>query len=175
MIDALRENKTLQEMIIGILLSGAVIIGLLFALSDNAVNYTIGLAAGMIGAIVMATHMAYTIEDAVLLNEKDAAAYIRKMTYVRYGIACIIVVVIGVSGVGSAVTAVFGLLLLKMGAYLQPLVHRIFNRKEENMNFTEEENQVIMDKMQIVSPLDDNTEENLGANETNIEITQGGE
>lgn len=174
MLNALRENKTLQEMILGILLSGTVIIALLFVFSDSALNYIIGLLIGMAGAIIMATHMAYTIEDAVLLNENDAASYVRKMTYVRYGIACAVVIVVGLTGVGSAVTAVFGLLLLKMGAYLQPLVHRIFNRKEENMNFTEIENQVIMDKMQSISPSEVNNS-NPNVNEANIEITQGGE
>ena len=169
MFNTLRENKTLHEMIAGILFSGAIIIALFFAFSENAISLTIGLAAGILGAIVMVTHMAYTIEDAVLLNENDAASYIRKMTYVRYGIACVVVIAIGLSGIGSPVTAVFGLLLLKMGAYLQPLCHRIFNRNEENMNFTESENQVIMDEMQSNSVLTVYDSQNMDENKANNE------
>lgn len=169
MINTLWKNETLKEMLIGILLGGVILIGCFFMFSKTPVYYSVGLLFGIAGAVFMACHMAITIEDAVLLNEKDAISYIRKMTYIRYGVACILVVLVGVTNIGSAVFSVFGLLLLKMGAYMQPLVHRILKGKEDNF-FTAEENQVIMEEAQSnLSSDSDNDSDNT------IIKTQGGE
>ena len=132
MIRVLRENRTLQEMLIGILISGIVlgIIGVIF--SDRDIYCLMGLGIGMLGAAFMGTHMAYTIEDAVLLSENDATAYIRKMTYIRYAVACVLMIVVGITDIASPVMCIFGLLLLKAGAYMAPLIHRLFFAKTDD-------------------------------------------
>ena len=165
----LRENKTLQEMLAGIGAAGILAVILCLIFSKDPLYLITGLLAGILGAAFMAVHMAYTIEDAVMLSEKDAAAYSRKMTFIRYGIACILVVGIGVSDIGHPVMTVIGLLLLKAGAYMQPLVHIILHGKDLN-DFTEEENQVIIGKIQSnLDPDSDNDSDDIN------QITQGGE
>lgn len=130
MIITLRENKTLHELLVGIGVVFAIIAVLLAVFAADRTYYLIGLLLGMLGAVFMAWHMAYSIEDAVMLNENDAAAYTRKMTLIRYFVACAVVVLVGVFDIGSPITCVVGILLLKPGAYLQPLVHRIFHGKD---------------------------------------------
>lgn len=165
----LRENKTLQEMLAGIGIAGVIGIALCLIFSKDPVYLIIGLLAGLLGAAFMVIHMAYTIEDAVLLSEKDATNYIRKMTFIRYGVACVLVVGIGVTDVGHPVMCVIGLLLLKAGAYMQPLIHMIFRGKDVN-DFTKAENQVIIDEIQSSLNSNDSID---SAN--NNKITQGGE
>lgn len=138
MIAVLRENRTLREMLIGIVAAGLVVGVICYLISGDYVGRLIGLGIGLIGAMFMAVHMAYTIEDVVLLDEKNAIAYSRKMTIIRYVVVCILVVAVGAFKIGSAVTCVIGIILLKAGAYLQPIVHRITCGKDENRDNCDE-------------------------------------
>ena len=142
MIITLRENKTLREMLIGIALSCALIAAITAIVAgQNRLYYLIGLATGALGASFMAWHMAYSIEDAVMLNENDAAAYTRKMTLIRYFVACAVLVLVGVLDFGSPVMCVVGVLLLKAGAYLQPLVHKMFGGDDSSVDRTASEDE----------------------------------
>ena len=164
----LRENKTLREMLVGIGASGILAVILCLIFSKDPIYLIIGLAAGILGAVFMAVHMAYTIEDAVELPEKAATNYVRKMTFIRYVVACALVIGIGVTDIGHPVMTVLGLLLLKAGAYMQPLVHRVFHGKDLN-DFTEGENQVIIDEIHSNSNSDNTDSAEIS------KITQGGE
>lgn len=147
MLWKIKENKTLKEMLIGIGISAVIgVVIILIATKQKGYNVC-GLLIGMLGAIFMGVHMALTIEDALLFDEKTAISYIRKQTYIRYAVACILVIAVGVTNIASPVAAVFGLLLLKPGAYLQPLVHKILHPNEDKI-FTDAKNQVIMEKVQ---------------------------
>lgn len=132
MINVIRENRTLKEMMLGIVVAGVIVAALCGFFSKSFLTDIIGLLFGLAGAIFMAIHMACTIEDAVLLGEKGAIAYTRKMTYIRYGVICVIVVLVGVAKIGSPVMCVIGVMLLKAGAYMQPLIHRILNPNEKS-------------------------------------------
>ncbi|MBQ7581266.1 MAG: hypothetical protein IJU25_00435 [Lachnospiraceae bacterium] len=124
----LRENYTLREMFPGILLYG-VPVQIILTLFFPPVWYrTVGLWTGILVGCAMAVHMAYCLETLVLLGEKEAAAYIRKTTLLRYGCVCLILVVIGILGAGDPVSFVLGTLGLKIGAYTQPLTHRIVTK-----------------------------------------------
>lgn len=125
MIRIFRENKTLREMLAGLVAAGVVVTVICLIFSKDILFNCIGLWIGIVGAAFMVIHMAYTIEDVVLLDEKSAVGYSRKMTFIRYIVVCILVVLTGVTKIGSPVMCVIGILLLKAGAYLQPLVHRI--------------------------------------------------
>lgn len=145
MISVIRENRTLREMLVGIGISGVVAVILSLIFSDNFLYDFVGLIAGTAGAVFMAIHMGWTIEDAVLLDEKGAIAYTRKMTYVRYIIICVIVILVGVTKIGSPVMCVIGVLLLKAGAYMQPLVHRITFKDNEQTPDSNSENNITND------------------------------
>lgn len=131
MINTLRNNRTLREMLIGIIASGIIVALLCAALAKNVLFDITGLGVGIVGAIFMAIHIACTLEDAVTLDEKGAISHMRKMTYIRYGVICVLVILVGVFKVGSPVMCVIGVMLLKAGAYLQPVTHRILFGKED--------------------------------------------
>ena len=125
MMMILRENKTLRELLAAIVFCGALTAGIIAIFASSRVYYLLGLLIGVIGAVFMACHIAYSLEDAVMLNEKDAAAYTRKMTFIRYFVVCALVILTGVTDFASPVTCIIGVLLLKAGAYLQPTVHKL--------------------------------------------------
>jgi len=131
MIKTLRENKTLHEMLIGMFLF-ALLTGILcIVFAKRPLYCLVGLLAGLVGALFMVIHMAVTIENSVVLVEKDAVSYTRKMTVIRYGVACALMLAVGITDIGSPVLCVIGLLFLKAGAYLQPVVHKLtYGRKE---------------------------------------------
>jgi len=126
MINTLRNNRTLREMLIGIVASGIVVAVFCLVFAKNVLFNITGLGLGMIGAFFMAIHIACTLEDVVILDEKGAVSYMRKMTYIRYAVVCVLVVLVGVLKIGSPVMCVIGVMLLKAGAYLQPITHKIF-------------------------------------------------
>ena len=128
MINVIRNNKTLREMLVGITIVGITAEVLCLLFSKDVLFNCIGLAIGIAGAFFMVIHMAITIEDAVLLDEKGAIAYSRKMTCIRYAVICALVVATGVLKLGSPVMCVIGVLMLKFGAYLQPFVHRLSSK-----------------------------------------------
>lgn len=126
--DLIKKNRTLQELLIGI--SVIFIIGelLLVIFTKNRLYNSTGLVVGSIISLICAIHMAWGIEIAVMLDEKSSIAITRKYTVIRYLIMCIALVVIGVTDIGSPVTLIFGFLTLKMGAYINPIIHTIITK-----------------------------------------------
>ena len=124
----LRENETLREMFVGIGLYGLVIGIILAVFFPLKIYREVGLLAGILCAMGMAIHMAWCLEKIVILDEKGAKAYARKTTLIRYAIVCLVLLAIAYTKAGDPVTLVLGTLGLKIGAYLQPLVHKILHR-----------------------------------------------
>ena len=124
--DLIKKNKTLQELLCGIAVFGVICEILLLIFTKNRVYNSIGLIVGIVISLACAIHMAYGIEIAVMLDEKSSIAFTRKYTVIRYLVMCVVLVVIGVTDVGSPVTLIFGFLGLKAGAYFNPLIHKIF-------------------------------------------------
>lgn len=81
----------------------------------------------MIISAICAVHMAWGIEIAVMLDEKSSIAITRKYTVIRYLIMCVVLALIGITDIGSPVTLIIGFLGLKMGAYLNPIIHKIIS------------------------------------------------
>lgn len=124
-INLIKTNRTLRELIYGILIFGVVALVPVLIFTDKRLYYSTGLLAGIFMSVVCAIHMAWGIEIAVNLDEKSSIAVTRKYTVIRYLLLCVVLGVIGVSDVGSPVTLIIGFLGLKMGAYLNPFIHRI--------------------------------------------------
>ena len=124
----LRENETLREMFVGIGCYGLVIEIILAVFFPLKLFRAVGLLAGILCAMGMAVHMAWCLEKIVILDEKGAKAYARKTTMIRYAVVCLVLLAIAYTGAGDPVTLVLGTLGLKIGAYMQPLVHKILHR-----------------------------------------------
>ena len=122
----LKENDTLRELLVGILLFGLVSQIVLLFFTKNRVYHSIGLWIGIVMACFMSFHMAETLDTALLLGEKGADSYLRKKSAIRYFIVCVVVVVAGVIDFCNPLTCMLGIMGLKIGAYLQPATHKFF-------------------------------------------------
>lgn len=131
MTEQIKTNKTLQELIIGIILYAVPVEAVIFFITSDKVYNSAGFFIGTVVALICAMHMAYCIEIAVKLSEKDAMAYSRAKTVLRYGIICIALIVSGYFKMANPVTMIFGFLGLKFGAYLNPLVRKMLGRTDE--------------------------------------------
>ena len=135
MIDQLRTNTTLKELI-----AGAVIYCLaweipLLIFTERKLYHSVGLLVGLIACIVLAMNMAVTIDAAVDMNAKGAKAYLQQKASLRYIVVCALIVAVYLTGIGNPLTFFAGIMGLKIGAYMQPLTHklavRISNKRGE--------------------------------------------
>ena len=127
-MDQLRTNTTLKELIAGAAAYCIVWEVFLLILTERKLYHSIGLLAGLIICVVLAVNMAQSIDVAVHLNEKGARAYIQKKASLRYIIVCAAVVLLALSDTGNPLTFFAGIMGLKIGAYMQPFTHKIFEK-----------------------------------------------
>lgn len=128
MLDQLRTNTTLRELIAGAAVYCIVWEIPLLILTDRKLYHSAGLLAGLILCIILAVNMAATIDVAVGLNEKGARAYLQKKASLRYIIVCAAVVVLALTGIGNPLTFFAGIMGLKIGAYIQPFTHKVLKK-----------------------------------------------
>ena len=109
----------------GLLIYAAVIeiIGIFF--SGDILPYTAGLAIGIVAAILIFTHMAWTLNRALDYQEDGATKYVRKQTFLRL-LVMVIVMLPGllVDNI-NFITLVLGLFGLKIGALIAPFFLRL--------------------------------------------------
>lgn len=121
-------SDTLIELICGILVYGVIgQIVILFFLHDK-IWLSIGWWIGVLCAVLSAYHMWWGLDRALDLGEKDAVKQITSYNMLRYAGIVIIMGVVMVTEIGNPLAAVFGVLGLKAGAYMQPLIHKMRRR-----------------------------------------------
>lgn len=131
----MKKENTLLELLMGIVLSGAVVqIVLVIALKDYLYN-AIGLWCGVAVACFWAIHLKRSIEDSLDLGVEGGERHARNAYMVRMLITAVVLGVVIYFRPGNPVTLVIGVLSLKIAAYLQPYTHKLFlrfqNRKDE--------------------------------------------
>ena len=98
---------------------------------NDKLRYSTGLWIGIGCALFMAIHMAISIEDAVCIGTEDGA---KKKTIAsamfRYVIVLLVLVAMCYFNLGMILPAFFGVLGLKISAYVQPLFYRLRDRKK---------------------------------------------
>ncbi|MDY4515716.1 MAG: ATP synthase subunit I [Lachnospiraceae bacterium] len=124
-----RMNRTAKELICGILIFGAVIWLIFIWLASDKWSFTLGLALGVAAAMLLAVHMNYSIEQSLELTEKDAAGYMRRMVLLRTGMVVLLFAVVCLLRFGNPLAVFAGLFTLKLGAYFQPVLHRLIEKK----------------------------------------------
>lgn len=128
-IGSFRINRTGIELIIGNVIYyilGQILI-LIFA--DRKLNVSVGFILGVVISVLMTFHMTIAIEQAMSFNERGADRHVKKTTAARMILCFIALIVIGITQVGDIVAALFGVMALKVSAYLQPLTHKVLARK----------------------------------------------
>lgn len=126
----LATNTTLHEMFIGIIAANVVLAFVSMVFTTDRMSAGIGVLIGTLVAIIYSTHMAVTVDDALCLDEKGAAGQMRKHMLIRYTYVCVIVGASCYFKIANPVCIVLACLMVKAGAYLQPIVHRILNRSD---------------------------------------------
>ena len=129
-------KQLLVEMSIGIILYN-LLLGVLAWVILSGTSYQVssvlwGLLAGAVGAILMLIHMAVIMERAL---DSQNESYANKTTIVQGMIRKVVLVAAlllcwRVFRV-DLLAMVIGAMGMKAGAYLQPLIHRIFAREDE--------------------------------------------
>ena len=121
-------SDVLPDLLIGILLYGVVCeaVGLIFV--KDRLFYSIGLLIGILCAMGMAVHMAWSLNMALDLGESGAVKKMQLHNLLRYGIVVVVVFALWLSGIGNPVVAFLGIMGLKVAAYLQPFTHKLFRR-----------------------------------------------
>lgn len=121
-------SDVLPDLLIGILLYGVVCeaVGLIFV--KDRLFYSIGLLIGILCAMGMAVHMAWSLNMALDLGESGAVKKMQLHNLLRYGIVVVVIFVLWLSGIGNPVVAFLGIMGLKVAAYLQPFTHKLFRR-----------------------------------------------
>lgn len=120
-------GSALKELILGTVLCGAVICLIAVWFADAKLTFLLSIAVGILGAVAMAAHMNRTIEYALELPEDSAGKYMRNQSVLRM-VGAFALALAAYYLKGDIVAIFLGLLSLKPGAYVQPLIHRLLNR-----------------------------------------------
>ena len=121
-------NKTLIELLIGILLFGCIcqIIGAFFV--KEIASYSSGLWIGIVTALATAVHMYRSLDRALDLDADSAGKKIRAQSIIRYVFIVIIMGITMINGYTNPLAAFLGIMGLKVAAYLQPFTHKLIIR-----------------------------------------------
>lgn len=129
-------KRLLVEMSIGIILYN-LLLGVLAWVFLPRTSYPVrpvlgGLLAGAVGAVLMLIHMAVTTERAL---ESQNESYASKTTIIQSLIRKVVLVAALVFCWRvfrvDLLAVVIGIMGMKAGAYLQPLIHKTFTKEEE--------------------------------------------
>lgn len=147
-----RINETLLELIVGIVVCGALIQIVAVVVAGFSAEFAVGLWIGIAAAVGLAAHMYRSIDRALDMQPDDAEKYMRKAYLIRTVMILAVAGVVTYFQLGYVMATFGGVLCLKFGAFLQPLVHRLLSGKNQNPGDTGETSG---------SPNQDNTEQVL--------------
>lgn len=115
----------LVELIVGIFIYAVPVEIIILLVTERKMFSSIGFLAGVALAVFMTIHMAIIIEESVSRGEEGALKHVRFGYIIRIVIFLIVFLGLFFLGIGDVVTALFGLISLKVSAYLKPLTHKV--------------------------------------------------
>ena len=122
----MKKNNILVELLSGIIPLGVLIqIIMAIAFEDYLYN-AVGLWTGIGIACFVAIHLKRSIEDSLDMWEEDAVKHARTAYATRTAITLAVIGIVIYFKIGNPFTVVLGIFPLKLSAYLQPLIHKIF-------------------------------------------------
>ena len=132
-------NETLLQLLMGILIFEIVcqLIGMWFV--PDKLKYTVGLWIGAILACLSAYHMWWSLDRNLSINadnEKGATAFATRANMIRYVVILLVFLILCLTTVAYPLAAFFGIMGLKIGAYLTPLTSKLYQKyidKEVNV------------------------------------------
>lgn len=124
-------SSTAWELVLGILLCGAVLEVLVLIFLPEKLSISLGLFIGMITAAAMVFHMNYSIDRILDMGEGAARKGAAKGYAVRTVSVVIILLIVVVTKKANLLSCIAGIFTLKVSVYLQPITHRIIRRVRE--------------------------------------------
>lgn len=129
-------GQTLWEILLGILLYGIVgelIIVIFFR--SYLFSVSIGFLVGVLTMAAAMIHIAWSTEYAMDMNNSDAAQkHTMKMYLIRMFGFIVVIIAAYFSRILNMPAVFVGMLALKVGAYLQPFMHRCLVRSHSEAN-----------------------------------------
>ncbi len=118
-------ESVLIDVIIGNIVYGLVVQGVVLFVSETVVFHSIGIWIGVTIGISMFIHMKRSIEDALDIGEENATKYMIKKCVLRNVIIVLVFLALGYTQIGSMLTALIGVMGLKISVYLQPHIYKV--------------------------------------------------
>lgn len=125
----IRISETGKELVIGDIffyLVGQIII-LIFA--KNKMFVSLGFLMGVLISVFMTINMAITIEQAMCFKSRGAYKHVSKTSAIRMIVSFVVLVLIAFLKIGDVVGLIFGVMALKVSAYIQPFTHKVLAKK----------------------------------------------
>ena len=122
-----RLNEALPGLVAGIIIYGVLVelIGVWFV--ADKIRYSAGLWIGVACAVGMGIHIAMVLEEAVRLGGDDTKR-LSVMSVLRYLAVVIVFFVMMKFNIGNLISAMIGVMGLKVSAYAQPIMHKIISK-----------------------------------------------
>lgn len=95
---------------------------------ESMLPWGIGFLEGVLIAAAIMIHMAVSVEDSVAMLEDEALKHTRINYIIRMVVVVIVFLLIIFLKLGDIVAALFGLMALKVSAYIQPFTHKIYEK-----------------------------------------------
>ncbi|MBO5278900.1 MAG: hypothetical protein J6B06_05375 [Lachnospiraceae bacterium] len=124
-------NKTVWELLLGILFSGIIleIVGTMIV--KDKLYYSIGLGTGVILAVFMTFSIHSSVVKAVDVGERGAKAKMITSYVFRTVLVVAVIIIVGVTKLGNLVGLLLGIMTLKVAAYIQPVTHKFLTGGKE--------------------------------------------
>ena len=122
------DERVLKDMILFMVLYGIVLQVICLFIPGDLLRMSVGLWIGVLTGIGMAVHMKNALDEALDLGETGAQKYMQKSYAVRYLTVVILFVAVSWLGIANVLTLFAGVMGLKASAYLQPIMHKFFEK-----------------------------------------------
>ena len=127
-------DETLLGLLLGIFVFAVVsqLAGVFFV--KSALKYSLGLWIGTVLAMGCAYHMWWSLDRNLTINadnEGGARAYAIKHSMIRYAVILLVFLGVCVTDFAYPLAAFLGIMGLKAGAYLQPVINRLLHKSSK--------------------------------------------
>ena len=98
----------------------------------DRLKMSIGLWIGVIAGVAMLLHMWDSIMEALQMDEDSAKRYMQKSYAIRYSVVAVGFGVVLYFDIANVFTLLLGVMGLKISAYLQPIMHKLFQKVKKS-------------------------------------------
>lgn len=120
------DNTVLKDMIIIMLLYGIIAQIVCLIIPGDHLKMTAGLWIGVAAGVFMVIHMKNSLDEALDYGEQEAQKYMQKSYAIRYLAVVVIFMAACWLQIANVLTLFVGIMSLKLAAYLQPFMHKLF-------------------------------------------------